>query len=510
MAWHPIGWQAVAFAEIEPFPCAVLAHHYPAVPNLGDLTLFQEWPEGLLAQADILVGGTPCQAFSVAGSRKSLDDDRGNLTLTYAKLFNRIDSIRVQLHLPPAICVWENVPGVLSTRDNAFGCFLAELAGEDAPLVPLGGRWTDAGLVRGPKRTIGWRTLDAQYFGLAQRRKRVFVVASAGDFHPEEILFEFKGLRRDSPPSRRPGKGTTYDIAPCLAASGRGFERTGDTRGQDCVVASPLIPEVCGALSDGAHRGGGANGQDAYTGRVIPVIMAHGQANAAIGINIGTTLTCLHEAPIVFKPSHYTRDKDGAPSEVAGPLSAEADRGDQEQVVLAFQTPVAYDPTQITSPTNRSNPQSGDPCHPLVANGASPIVSFYANESRCDNIATDGSSVPVKIGSTGSSGNPPAVAFESRIARNGRGAPSEVVPPLKAQSGVSGKGDAAPLIATSMSVRRLTPRECERLQGFPDDYTLIPYRGKPAADGPRYKALGNSKAVPVVQWIGRRIQRTIS
>jgi site-specific DNA-cytosine methylase len=243
---------------------------------------------------------------------------------------------------------------------------------------------------------------------------------------------------------------------------------------------------------------------------VIPVIMAHGQANAAIGINIGTTLTCLHEAPIVFKPSHYTRDKDGAPSEVAGPLSAEADRGDQEQVVLAFQTPVAYDPTQITSPTNRSNPQSGDPCHPLVANGASPIVSFYANESRCDNIATDGSSVPVKIGSTGSSGNPPAVAFESRIARNGRGAPSEVVPPLKAQSGVSGKGDAAPLIATSMSVRRLTPRECERLQGFPDDYTLIPYRGKPAADGPRYKALGNSKAVPVVQWIGRRIQRTIS
>jgi DNA (cytosine-5)-methyltransferase 1 len=516
VAWHALGWNAVSFSEIEPFPCAVLSHHYPAVPNLGDLTLFDQWPEELLAQADILVGGTPCQAFSVAGSRKSLDDDRGNLTLIYAKLFNRIDSIRVQLHLPPAICVWENVPGVLSTRDNAFGCFLAELAGEDTPLLPPGGRWTDAGFVRGPQRTIGWRTLDAQYFGLAQRRKRVFVVASAGDFHPEEILFEFKGLRRDSPPSRRTGESAAGNAQCGFEVGGTLGPRVSRLTTDECaqgsaIVAAPLIPEVYPTIDAQMDRKWGSN-QWVNNGFAViePHCMAHGQANAAIGINIGTTLTCLHESPIVFKPSHYTRDKDGAPSEVAGPLSAEADRGDQEQVVLAFQTPVAYDLTQITSPTNRSNPQPGDPCHPLVANGASPVVSFYANESRCNNIATDGSSVPVKVGSTGSSGNPPAVAFESRIARNGRGAPSEVVPPLKAQSGESGKGDAAPLIATPMSVRRLTPRECERLQGFPDDYTLIPYRGKPAADGPRYKALGNSKAVPVVRWIGRRIQQYLN
>lgn len=204
VAWHPIGWKPVGFAEIEPFPAAVLAHHYPTVPNFGDMTQLHDLIEmGICDAPEILVGGTPCQAFSVAGLRKSLDDDRGNLALVYCDLANAIDARRKGAGLPPAILVWENVPGVLSTKDNAFGCFLAGLAGEDEPLVPAGKRWSNAGYVLGPQRAVAWRILDAQYFGLAQRRRRVFVIASARDgFDPATVLFEWEGVRRDSAPSR--------------------------------------------------------------------------------------------------------------------------------------------------------------------------------------------------------------------------------------------------------------------------------------------------------------------
>ena len=200
VAWNGLGWKASWFAEIEQFPSAVLNHHYPEVPNLGDMT---KLPEKILNQEidapDILCGGTPCQAFSVAGNRQSLDDARGNLTLTFCEIADALDTVRDI----PAIIFWENVPGVLNTKDNAFGCFLARLAGEDSELKPSGKRWTNAGVVFGHKRTVAWRVLDAQYFGLAQRRKRVFVVASARErFDPAEILFEFEGLRRDIAPSR--------------------------------------------------------------------------------------------------------------------------------------------------------------------------------------------------------------------------------------------------------------------------------------------------------------------
>jgi DNA (cytosine-5)-methyltransferase 1 len=191
--------------------------------------------------------------------------------------------------------------------------------------------------------------------------------------------------------------------------------------------------------------------------------MAHGQANAEIREDGGApSLTCLHEAPIVahaFKASHYTRGKDGAPSEVAPPLSADADKGDQD-------TLIAFDTTQITNPDNRSNPQPGDPCHPLASSAHPPAVAWA--QELADQLTANEQSTYTHEGS----GN-----FRTR----------NVTAP------------------TSMTVRRLTPRECERLQGFPDDYTAITYRGKPAADGPRYKALGNSMAVPVMRWIGERI-----
>ena len=202
VAWAPLGWSPVAFSEIDAFPSAVLAHHYPDVPNLGDMTRFAEWPESVFADADVVVGGCPCQAFSVAGLRGGVSDARGNLTLVFIQLVDHADEVRRKHGKPPVIIVYENVPGLLSSRDNAFGCLLGGLAGEDEALVAPGKRWTDAGCVLGPQRAIAYRVLDAQYFRLAQRRRRVFVVAGAGDVSPADILFEREGLRRDTPPSR--------------------------------------------------------------------------------------------------------------------------------------------------------------------------------------------------------------------------------------------------------------------------------------------------------------------
>lgn len=191
LAWKPFGLEAAWFSEIDPFACAVLAHRYPAVPNLGDMTrIASEIRAGRVEAPDILVGGPPCQAFSVAGNRQGLTDPRGALTLNYVELSNAIDQTRLESRQPPATLVFENVPGILSDRSNAFGCLLGALAGESRALEPPGPRWTHAGHVSGPRRRISWRVLDAQYWGVAQRRRRVFLVASGGDnFDPAEVLF---------------------------------------------------------------------------------------------------------------------------------------------------------------------------------------------------------------------------------------------------------------------------------------------------------------------------------
>ncbi|MEN5149131.1 DNA cytosine methyltransferase [Pseudomonas orientalis] len=219
-AWHPLGMRAAWFAEIEPFPSAVLAHHYPSVPNHGDMTnLAALVLAGKIPAPDVLVGGTPCQAFSVAGMREGLTDPRGALTIKYVELADAVDYVRAINGEPASVIVWENVPGVLSDKGNAFGCFLGAFAGEDCELQPPRKKWQDAGCVYGPKRTIAWRVLDAQYFGLAQRRRRVFVVASARDgFDPTAVLFEREGTRRDSPP----GWPAKLALHPTLTAQGGG------------------------------------------------------------------------------------------------------------------------------------------------------------------------------------------------------------------------------------------------------------------------------------------------
>lgn len=191
VAWAGLGWEPVAFSEIDPFPSSVLAARFPGVPNLGDMNGYEAWD---IERPDIIVAGTPCVSFSVAGLRQGLLDGRGGLTLTLARICERYR---------PGFVLWENVPGVLSSRDNAFGCLLGALAGEDSQLEPPGKRWADAGLVLGPERTVAWRCLDAQFFGLAQRRRRVFVLACPRHgADPARILFEPGCTCRDAPEGR--------------------------------------------------------------------------------------------------------------------------------------------------------------------------------------------------------------------------------------------------------------------------------------------------------------------
>jgi len=371
VAWHPIGWTPVAFSEIEAFPSAVLAHHYPDTPNLGDMERFDEWPESTV---DVLVGGTPCQSFSVAGLRRGLDDPRGNLTLVYLGIAERYR---------PRWLVWENVPGVLSSDGGrAFGAFLGGLE-------KLGYGWA-------------YRTLDAQYFGLAQRRRRVFVVASLGGWAAAgSVLFEPESLRGDSAPRREAGERVAGDSGRSVA--GRGWPS-----------------EVASALN--AHYGDkqGLEDQHALNGAEL------------------------------FVPARMCLNAGGM------------GRQDGETETL-----IPFDTTQVTSEANYSRPRAGDPRHPLAAGAHAPAVAFHTSGY--------GAQVDRYKAAT-------LQASDARLSNQ-----------------VSG-------VIQGKSVRRLTPRECERLQGFPDDYTAIPYRGKPAADGPRYKALGNSMAVPCMKWIGRRIQ----
>lgn len=212
VAWNPLGWEAAWFAEIEPFPSAVLAHHFPDVQNYGDMT---KLPERILSgeveAPEMLCGGCPCQAFSVAGLRKSLDDDRGNLTLTFIEIADGIDHVRSLRGEAPCIVFYENVPGLLSTKDNAFGCFLGGIVGADVPLASGadGNKWPSAGFVTGPKRKAAWRVLDAQYYGVPQRRRRVFVIASSREgFDPSKVLFESPCVSGDSESCGEAGQGS--------------------------------------------------------------------------------------------------------------------------------------------------------------------------------------------------------------------------------------------------------------------------------------------------------------
>jgi DNA (cytosine-5)-methyltransferase 1 len=492
-AWHPLGWQPVAFSEIEPFACAVLAHHYPTVPNWGDMTKFTEWPD---ADVDVLVGGTPCQSFSIAGLRAGLADPRGNLMLTYLAIADRYR---------PKWIVWENVLGVLSSNGGRdFGTFLGGLG-------QLG-------------YGFAYRVLDAQYvrtrghpWAVPQRRRRVFVVGYFVDWRrAAAVLIDREGLRGDHPPRRRAGQ----SVAPTLAARPAGGGGLGTDFDLDggLIHCPPVVPQAMSSKwSKGTSGPAGDEVANLIAHAVAPPIThnPYGDHESRDGLLVAHTLrgdgfdasedgtrrgTPL--VPIAFSAKDYGADAgETAPTlRAMGHAASHANGGGQIAIAIqeravsenpdagpqsaGFSTDgcsytlearnkvqaVAFDPNQITSKANRSRP---DPAvhHTLPASASPPLLAQ-----------------PVAFRTAGD-----GAVYEE----------SDVTAPL-----TTGTDQNAQIIAQRWRVRRLTPRECERLQGFPDDFTRIPYRGKPAdkcPDGPRYKALGNSMAVNVMEWIGERI-----
>lgn len=460
-AWEPLGWKAAWFSEIEAFPSAVLAERWPEVVNLGDMTKIAAAVRAGEVQApDVMVGGTPCQAFSIAGLRNGLADARGQLTLSYVELANAIDDKRIERGEEEAIFVWENAPGVLTSHDNAFGCFLAGLAGESCELEPSGGKWTHSGCVYGPQRAIAWIVKDAQYFGVAQRRKRVFVVASARKgFDPGQVLFESEGVRRDTPPSREPKSAVA-----ALTARGVGTSGADDNQAQ----AGHIIAECANGDISHTLKAEGFDGSEDGTGRGVPVI-AFGGGNTGGNIDVAACLTARGQR-IDFEVEtfavHGTQDPD-TNHELAHTLGR---NHGQENACIAFSyKDHGADASEDLSPTLRAgNSDSSN------ANGGQPpaICLQHASIGRHDDAGPQGKGWQEDV----------AFTMDSRA--------------------------SADAVQFGAQVRRLMPVECERLQGFPDNHTLISWRGKVATecpDGPRYRAIGNSMAVPVMRWIGERI-----
>jgi DNA (cytosine-5)-methyltransferase 1 len=407
VAWHPLGWEAAAYSEIETFPSAVLAHHYPTVPNLGDMTKFKEWN---LDSIDLLVGGTPCQSFSVAGLRKGLEDPRGNLALVYCGILDRFR---------PQWFVWENVPGVLSSNSGRdFGSFLGALA-------ELG-------------YGFAYRVLDAQYFGVAQRRKRVFVVGYLGDWRPAaEVLFEPESVRGDPAPSREKGE----KIA-------------------NCFTSSPS-----------QHRSPNEDATLITTNRMV----AFGEYS-----DDGTA------------SAMKARDYKDATDLVVQPIAYNIAPG---KGALKDDIHVTYADATKTLDASGSNP--------AMHQGGAAIVQPISFSGQMSVPNTDVDMTP-----TLQAKNPMAVAYEFTQpvgftrCDHGGDAVIDGTPTMRCGSNYSAHLAAA---IPNMAVRRLSPKECERLQGFPDGYTDIRLKDKDTPDGPRYKSLGNSMAVPVMAWIGKRI-----
>ena len=352
VAWHPLGWEPQWFSEIEHFPSAVLKHRFPDVSNLGDMTQLNQNPVFNEQPIDILVGGTPCQSFSVAGLRKGLADPRGNLMLTFLSIADK---------RRPKWIVWENVPGVLSSNGGRdFGTFLSALGN-----IGYG---------------FAYRVLDAQHFGVAQRRRRVFVVGHLGDWRPAAaVLFESESLQRDSKQSRAKRQETSSDAQGSVRATG---------------FAGNVESQVAACLQTTCDDYSRADGFNTVIEQVAQ--------------------------PIAFHSKDYGGD-----------------------------ATTNLSPTLIRDPMGLAQPIAVD------------TYNYTTNEHTTQTI-------------------------RSQCDTEHIGA-----------------------VLQTMAIRRLTPKECERLQGFPDDWTKIPYRNKPAdqcPDGPRYKACGNSMAVPVMRWIGTRIQ----
>lgn len=617
VAWHPLGWKPVGFAEIEPFPSAILAHHYPTIPNYNDLTKHTEWPieQGAI---NLLVGGTPCQSYSVAGKREGLNDPRGQLMFSFLDLAER---------LKPRWIVWENVPGVLSSgqpKGSDFGCFLQGL------------------VERG--YGVAYRVLDARWFGVPQRRRRVFVVACLGNWSAAaEVLSLAQGLSGHLEKGDKKRKSVTTN-------AGEGFDASGLQR---------TVGTLCADTHPGAY-----SGQDAYTGRLIPEQVPFRKSKRATSktdnetwvegdvsntlnnFDLGDTRTThavvyenhpndsrvtgphdvaptvvsrfgtgggnvplVNQEPKIIKTSELRLTGKITEQDTCPTLTAGAKSGDTEPLAITFQVgnlvraagampstdatttlkatsgdqvPCICHPIDLRNATrspdkhdemNRQGAglgKDGEPSHTLT-NASVPGVA-YAYSVREDAKANNFSATPIEVSTALQSLQPSAQSHHAQTfiaqvlsptittCKGSRGGSSseaieEITAIHNAQQGVdlynqtltgdlhcplrTAGGHGAPAVmafdaynqsvshisktlnssasdvdhvgavySPTMAVRRLTPIECERLQGFPDNHSRIPWKGKPAEqcpDGPRYKACGNSMAVPVMAWIGKQI-----
>jgi len=428
VAWEALEWNPIGFSETDPFATAVLSQRFPDVRNYGDMRQFDGWK--FASAIDVLVGGTPCQSFSVAGIRAGLSDERGNLALVYCKILERFR---------PRWFIWENVPGVLSSNGGRdFGSILGAVA-------QLG-------------YGVAYRVLDAQFFGVPQRRRRVFLVGySGGDWRPPTaVLFEPESLRWDI----AKGRGEKQKVARTL----RGRSNSSHREDSDNFVV--------GTLNANGKAAGSATQQDAECGLLLPVVshacLAKG-GSGRLNPSCETFIACTLPA------------SDGGVSNGMHP-------------VIAFDCKAA----------GKTGFSIGDVAGALRGNGHGGGHSAIAYQCHGSNVGPMGT---LRSGHGDVSSGVPFIPLT--ISGRARGDDGRGYDRPEHISEVAGTVDATKpdrVLDSSMAVRRLTPREYERLQGFPDDWTLIQYRKKPAADGPRYKAIGNSMAVPVMRWIGLRLE----
>jgi len=484
VAWRPLGWECAWTSEIEPFPAAVVDHHWK-LKNLGDMTKLTEEMLNDCGPVSLLCGGTPCQSFSVAGLRKGLEDPRGNLALRFTQLVGV---------LRPEWVVWENVPGVLSSGNGRdFGTFLGALA-------ELG-------------YGFAYRVLDAQWFGVAQRRRRVFVVANARDWRrAAAVLFERESLFGNPPTRGETRQRVTGPIAGCSNGGGaNGSGRTADD-------ADSLVPVISPALKARDYKGPSSDG-DGDGATLVPISFKENMSTPSLGLDHSETLQAENFHAVAFAQNQREEVRDlgdcstalnlqGTHQQtfVATPFTkakrAQSETDDESWVAGdVAPTQSCFDQGDVRATTvvvNMGGDKGGSSvardgsCFTLSTNESHAVLAFKESQSGC-RIGSVHATLDANKGSRRMEG---VLAFDTYNHLT-----SDVSQTLQRGTSTDQIGAAA----IGMAVRRLTPRECERLQGFPDGYTDVTYRNKPASDGPRYKALGNSMAVPVMAWIGKRI-----
>lgn len=528
VAWHPLGWEPLAFSEIDPFPSTVLQHHYPDIPNLGDITKIDWSP--YVGAADIVVGGSPCQSFSVAGKREGLAGASG-------LMFEYIRAVR---ELRPRWFVWENVPGAFtSERGEAYRQLLSEM---DA----LG-------------YGLAWRVLDAQFFGVAQRRERVFLVGSLGTMRCAEVLFERESLSWNHQSSRQKRQALTEEAQERVGEADHdsGCLNPGETQSRRVYPASGVYPtlstrEKSGQNQESVFTQFGDDVAGTLTSRYDSSPCVDRGANVVVderdkvflcqtaqtGSNgklvkqddVMNTLDRTNSTAVAaldFNPTdarlRYAND------DVSQTLTARARTGGN-QVPLVQVQPLVFNPNAGITEKGGGFALSED-VTPTLKTDHNPAVAFASNQRdevrelevagalaaqpgikqqtyicRADGQANAMTSVDMAPTLTSHAKKDPPLIYpaEDSIGEDAliQRDMSATLSTHNTQTLITGGREKR-----SLTVRRLTPRECERLQGFPDDYTDIPYRNKEhAPDGPRYRALGNSMAVPVMRWIGERIR----